>query len=208
MSQDIEKLSGTDAKPLTKESRWRERAVDREAMIANAVRIDSRTSSQDSIPSSKTHMSGRSATTASPSDALRSSLRDGGSGSVDASPPKGSANSPQANTHAADLARESASAQSTAKEKLKARATMQARLRFLNKDATVAFKDKTGLTYQFDREALEQLLEQLGSDAETVDIGGHNIPLGVFDDGVNSFAELDQARVENGLVPLFSAATT
>jgi hypothetical protein len=105
---------------------------------------------------------------------------------------------------AAELARQAAAANAIALEKLKTRAILQAKLRFLSKDAQIAFKAKSGATYQFNREALESLLSQLDSNVETVDIGGHDIPLGVFDNGVFSFAELDQTRVENGLQPVFS----
>jgi hypothetical protein len=96
--------------------------------------------------------------------------------------------------------------QTRAIENLVAQATLQARLRFLQKDAKLAFTSKSGITYQFDSDALERLLEELCTCAGTVAIGGHDIPLGVFDDGVNSFAELDEKRVENGMAPLFSVA--
>jgi hypothetical protein len=98
-----------------------------------------------------------------------------------------------------------ASARAAASDRLKTKALQEAQARFLNKDAGVAFV-KSGESYQFNREALEQLLTQLGSNAKTVDIGGHDIPLGVFDNGVTSFAELDKVRVENGAPPLFSKA--
>jgi hypothetical protein len=207
MSQDIDKLSGISTQPAPDEPRSKEqvRALDREAMVANTERADKRASIGEQV--TRQIGSGSNATQ-NMRDASRASQREGGSGSIETQPPKSAANQELANTRAAELARESASAQSIATEKLKAKAMMQAQLRFLNKDAKVAFQDKSGLIYQFDRQALEQLLEQLDSDANTVDIGGHDIPLGVFDDGVSSFAELDQTRVENGLVPLFSAATS